>query len=232
MCKDPVAWQAICLNIDGIHNDQIAMPKLIVKPTINFLSTDSDIDLGSRVGGIIYSMAGNESYPEPVPTLAMIKEKNEAFMQAVNDAADGGKLLTLAKNTLRAELATLVRSLANYVTQACGGDYVVLVSSGFPTHKPQREKIGILSAPATPTLKHGILSGTIKAMTKPQRGVFIYNWQVVPRSAPEKAKTVQSTSSRVVIEQLEAGQLYEVSVSAMGAAGPSAYSQPNLLMAV
>jgi hypothetical protein len=207
--------------------------KLIVKPTVNFLTTDSDPQLATDVGVILQKMTDNPDYPDPLPTLDAVSTAHDAFVLAVSNAANGGKLFTATKNARRADLVALVRQLANYVATACGGDYAKLLGSGFPTHKPKREPIGLLNAPTTPVLSHGILSGSIDAVTNSQRGAFIYNWQAALATAPDTIlKTVQTTGTRSTITGLTPGQLYIVTVNVVGAAGPSDWSGGGRLMVV
>jgi hypothetical protein len=207
--------------------------KLIVKPTVNFLTTDSDPLLITDVGAILKRMTDNPDYPDPLPPLHIVSAALDAFSLAVTAATNGGKILTATKNARRADLVALVRQLANYVATACDGDYTKLLGSGFPTHKPRREAIGQLTAPTMPVLSHGMLSGTLDAVTTPQRGSFIYNWKIALATAPDTIlQTVQTTGTRNTFTGLTPGQLYIVSVNVVGAAGPSDWSGGGRLMVV
>ncbi|MGI8438117.1 MAG: hypothetical protein ACR2NX_14670 [Chthoniobacterales bacterium] len=202
------------------------MPKLIVKPTVNFLSIDTDIELQTDVGLILALVAKNvEDYPDPYPPLPIVTAAPSDFAEASRAAALGGVVLTLRKNQRRKLLVNLVGQLASYVTVACNGDLVVLLRSGFPIHKPTRNRIGDLSAPAMPTLKRGTLTGVLEARTRSVRGAFIYNWEIALASAPEEIlRTPQSTGTKISIPKLISGQIYRVRVNAVGAAGPSNFS--------
>jgi hypothetical protein len=118
------------------------MAKLIVKPTVNFLSIDTDAQLITDVGAIIGALTGNADYPNPMPTLATMSGALKAFELALSEASLGGIVLTAVKNAKRAELVSLVRQLANYVAVACQLDLASLLGSGFPIHKPTRSAIG------------------------------------------------------------------------------------------
>jgi hypothetical protein len=209
------------------------MAKLIVKPTVNFLSTDTDAQLITDVGAIISALTGNPDYPNPSPTLTVVSDALRAFEVAVSEASLGGIVLTLTKNAQRAELVSLVRQLASYVAATCNGDLVRLLGSGFPIHKPTRNAIGHLPTPNTPVLRHGARSGDLHAKTKSVPGVFIYNWQLTPASAPEQTlPTKQSTGARITFSSLTPGQIYSLKVNAVGAAGPTDYSGPASLMVI
>ena len=209
------------------------MAKLIVKPTVNFLSTDTDPQLITDVGGIVSALTGNPNYPNPSPTLAIVSDALKAFEVALSETSLGGILLTLTKNAKRAELVSLVRQLANYVAATCNSDLVTLLGSGFPIHKPTRNAIGHLPTPNMPVLKHGARSGDLEAKTKSVPGVFIYNWQLTLASVPEKTlRTMQTTGARITFSGLTPGQIYSVKVNAVGAAGPTDYSGPASLMVI
>jgi hypothetical protein len=209
------------------------MAKLIVKPTINFLSTNTDAQLITNVDAIISALTSNPDYPNPSPTLTVVSDALKAFEVAVSEASLGGVLLTLTKNAKRAELVSLVRQLANYVAATCNGDLVKLLGSGFPIHKPTRNAIGHLPAPNTPVLRHGARSGDLSAKSKSVPGVFIYTWQLTLASAPEQMlQTTQRTGARITFTGLTPGQIYSVKVNAVGAAGATDYSGPASLMVI
>ena len=209
------------------------MPNLIVKPTINFLSTETDAALSMSVKAIIQAMTGNPDYPNPLPSLETIAAACVAFVTATGEASFGGIVLTATKNAKRSELVSLVKQLASYVAVACGGDLVALLGSNFPIHKPTRDPIGRLDKPRMPRLSHGDRSGEIKAATKSVRGVFIYNWRVALASDPGTiVQTAQSTGTKTSFSGLTPGQIYLVAVNVVGAAGPTDYSDPSQLMAL
>lgn len=209
------------------------MPKLIVKPAINFLSTVTDVQLEADVSHIIRQMTDNESFPDPSPSLAIVGSKLHDFRFALREAWFGGKLLTLEKNMRRAELVAVVRQLAGYVTARCSGDLVTLMSSGFPFHKPTRHAVGALTPPDMPRLKHKTLSGCIDAVVSPVRGASIYTWQLALASAPKVVlQTVHTTAARASFADLMPGQVYTVRVNAIGTAGPTNFSNPATLMSL
>src|SRR5450631_2930200 len=117
---------------------------MIVKPSIQFLNTDSDALLITDVQTILTSLTGNASYPTPDPTLAAVTTALNDFTTALANAADGGITLTSIKNDKRADLAALLRDLATYVQVTCNGDFTVFLSSGFPIQKLQLNPIGVL----------------------------------------------------------------------------------------
>lgn len=221
------------LRLKEAQREPVVMPKLIVKPTINFLSTDTDSQLIIRVHGIIQALTGNADYPNPLPPLSLVSDAQHAFEAACSNAALGGMLLTAIKNAKRGELVSLIRQLASYVTVACHGDLPTLLGSGFSIHKPTRDKIGRLPTPQMPLLRHGAQTGEIKAKTRSIRGVFIYNWQITQAGAPEQVlQTLQTTGATATFTKLTPGQVYHIRGNAVGAAGATDWSGPASLMAL
>lgn len=142
-------------------------------------------------------MTGNTSFPTPDPALTEVTTANNDFATALANAADGGITLTAIKNDKRAALVALLRDLANYVQVACNGDLTVLLSSGFPIQKPQRNPIGVLPAPVNLTVNLGSLSGELDAIVPPVFGASIYNWRVTTTASPAVVvQTAQTTGGQ------------------------------------
>ena len=206
---------------------------MVVKPSISFLTSDSDALLVTDTHTILTGMTGNPSYPTPNPPLAAVTTGLNEFTTALANAADGGITLTAIKNDKRAALVALLRDLATYVQVACNGDLTVLLSSGFPIQKPQRNPIGVLPAPVNLTLALGPLSGQLNAVVPPVFGASVYNWKLTASNAPAVVlQSAQTTGGRTTFTGLTPGVVYVAQVNAVGAAGPSDWSQPVSQMAV
>ncbi len=208
---------------------------MIVKPYVSFVLTDSDAQLIVDVGGIITGLTGNASYPAPSPTLAAVTAALNAFTTAVNDAISngGGVVLTSAKNDRRAELVALIRELASYVQVTCKGDMTVLLTSGFPIQKPTRNPIGQLPVPSDLTVTLGTYTGQLDASATPVFGAAVYNWRLSTAAAPTVVvQSAQTTAASNTFTGLTPGVVYNAEVNAVGAAGPSDWSDPVPQMAV
>ena len=206
---------------------------MIVKPSITFLTADSDALLVTDTGSILKGMTGNANYPTPSPALALVTTALDDFTTALANAAGGGITLTAIKNDKRAALVVLLRELASYVQVACKGDLTILLSSNFPIQKPQRNPIGVLPAPANVTVSLGALSGELDAAMPPVFGAAIYNWRVTTATQPGTVlQTAQTTSASNTFAGLTPGVIYNVEANAVGAAGPSDWSDPVSQMAV
>ncbi len=206
---------------------------MIVKPSISFLTSDSDALLITDTGSIINDLTGNASYPTPAPTLTVVQTALDAFIAAVADAANGGVALTAIKNDKRDALVILVRELASYVQVTCKGDLTVLLTSGFPIQKPQRNPIGVLPAPAGLVVSLGSRTGELNASAPPVFGAAIYNWRVTTTAQPSVVvQTAQTTAASNVFDNLTPGVVYNIQANAVGSAGPSNWSDPVPQMVV
>jgi hypothetical protein len=200
---------------------------MVIKPSIQFLNYDSDSQIIINTNTIITDMTGNVSYAASIPTMPVVKAALDDFSTALANAADGGITLTSIKNDKRAVLVGLLRELASYVQVACKGDLTVLLSSGFPIQKPTRSPIGFLTAPTGLTVVPGSLTGQLDASATPVTGAAIYNWQLAAASAPTViVQTAQTTGAGNSFTGLTPGIRYLTQINAVGAAGPSNWSDP------
>lgn len=209
------------------------MKSMVVKVSVSFLNDYDDAQLGVAVSAILGDMTNNPSYPTPTPSLADVTAANDAFGIALANAANGGQLEIATKNKRREELVALVRNLASYVQVACKGDLEVLISSGFPIQKPQRERIGVLPAPARVALTLGPRSGDLRTSAERIAGAAIYNWQLTTVANPTVVlQSAQTTAANVTFSGLTPGVVYRVVANVVGSAGPSSWSDPATQMAL
>jgi hypothetical protein len=207
--------------------------KTIVKPAIMWLTTDSDALLINDTSVVVVGLTNNTAiYPAPLPTVADIQTALDNFSAGVAAAADGGRALTAKKNNLRLILVGMMRQQASYVAVACQGSMENLLLSGFPIQKPTRAPIGILPAPQSLTVVHGGLSGSLDASVSPVFGASTYNWTCTAATAGATPLTGQSTAASFTFSGLTPGVSYTIAANAVGAAGPSNWSNPASLIAV
>ena len=206
---------------------------MIVKVSISFLLTDSDPQLIVDCNGVITGLTGNASYTTPVPGIPIVQGALDEFVAAEAAAVNGGVVLTAIKNDKRDALVGLMRELASYVQVTCKGDLTVLLSSGFPIQKPQRNPIGTLPAPSNLAVSLGALSGELDAEVSPVFGAAVYNWRISTATAPSVVlQSAQTTAASNSFTGLTPGVIYNVEVNAVGAAGPSDWSAPVPRMAM
>jgi hypothetical protein len=205
---------------------------MIVKPAIQWLNKDSDINMAAKVGTVLLAMAENVAlYPSPTPPLAVVQTALDNFKDTLADMPDSGPSTTERKKDLRRVLVGLVRQLAAHVTVACGGKMENLLLSGFPPQKPVHTRIGTLPQPQGLTVKHGARLGELVARIKPVFGAVFYSYRLTANT-PGAVPVVESdTASFHTFSGLIAGVKYTIEVSASGAAGPSDWSGPASLTA-
>ncbi len=206
---------------------------MIVKASIEWLTAISDAELASQTDNIVTAVTGNANFPMPSPSLGLISSALAEFRAAVANAAGGGKELTAIKNAKRAALVSLLRQLASYLTITSAHDLAKLLSSKFPNQKPTRTKVGQLPAPESPVLRQGKPSGQLDASVTPVYGASSYNWRVALASAPETyLQTAQTVGGRTSFKGLTPGESYLVEANAVGAEGPSDWSDDAEMMVV
>lgn len=206
---------------------------MIIKPSITFLNTESDSQVVTKTQTILQSLSDNTTiYPIPNPTVPVLKASLDKFINAIAAAVDGGTALTLAKNTARAELVALLRTLASYVQVACKGEMENLLLSGFPVQKPNRSPIGVLPPPTIMTINLGARSGELTVKAVALTGAAIYNWRLTATGQTAPAQTAQTTAASTLFTDLTPGVVYTVECNAVGSAGPSDWSQPASQMVV
>lgn len=211
---------------------------MIVKAAIGFLNRSLPQTIANKTDVITGAMNEPEAklvYVTPVPSITAVETANGALKTALLDyqAAGGGKQLAAAVTGRTVEVSSLVRQLAAYVTATANGDMEKLLLSGFPIQKPTRQPIGQLSAPDAPALKQGKLSGQLVVATSPVYGGMTYNWRIALASAPTTyVATQQTTAASTTFEGLTPGEIYNVEVNTVGAAGPSDWSDPGTLMVI
>ena len=206
---------------------------MIVKPSISWLTTDSDALLINDTSVVLLALANNISiYASPSPALPVTQTALDNYSAGLAATADGGPSATSKKNNLRLVLVGLMRQLAHYVAVACKGDMTNLILSGFPPQKPVRTPVGILPAPQNLIITHGMLNGDLNAKVNPVFGASTYNWTCTVSTPGAVPQTGQSTKASYTFSGLTPGVPYAIAVNAVGAAGPGNWSGPVSQIAV
>ena len=206
---------------------------MIVKVSIQFLNKAREANLVSIIQGVLTNLEGNLHFPNLDPALPVIAAALTDYQTAIAEGLNGGTDRTLAKKHKRAVLVGLVRELAYQVQKECQGDLGILLSSGFPTHKPVRERAGILAAPVAVRLTLGERSGDLEASTPPVAGAVTYDWIISAVANPDvPVQTKRSTAAYTTFSGLTPGVLYQVVVCLIGTRGPSDWSDAAMQMAV
>ncbi len=191
----------------------------------------TDTNLIAFTRNVVALLTGNETYPSPMPTLAILVGSVNTFETAVHEALNGGKLLIAARNAARLELLALLRQLAAYVQANCGAELLALLTSGFEAVRAP-SPVGLLPAPGNLRLSFTGLSGEL--LLRFDRVINAYNYSIQTSNSPDGPWEDQdlSTSVRVTVGGLTPGEVYWMRACANGSAGASEWGGPASSMAV
>jgi Fibronectin type III domain len=190
-----------------------------------------DTDLIAFARNVITLMTDNAQYPAPSPTLKVLGTTVDALETAVHDALGGGKIAIATRNAARAEMLSLLRQEAAYVTGNCNADLVLLLSSGFaPVKAPS--PVGLLPAPENLRFSLTGISGELHLRFNRVHNAANYSVQTAQNPEGPWVDQDLSTSTRVTISGLTPGKVYWVRAQANGSAGPSGWGGPANAMAV
>jgi hypothetical protein len=205
---------------------------MVIKPAIRWINTDSDALFLNDSNVVLKALADNVIiYTTPAPSLPVIQTALDNFADGIAATVNGGQAATINKNNLRLVAANLMRQLASYVTVACQGDLQNLILSGFPPQKPVRTPIGVLPQPQGLVVSHGLQLGQLAVKVNPVFGAANYNYRLTPNTPGAVPVIAQDTASTYTFSGLTAGVTYKIDVSALGAAGPSDWSNSASLTA-
>ncbi len=187
----------------------------------------------------VHSLLPNAALPSmsripsltPLPALTVVPTAVNALETAVHEALDGGKIAIATRNAARAEMLSLLRQLAAYVTANCNADLVLLLSSGFePVKAPS--PVGMLPAPENLRVSLTGISGQLQLRFDRVTNAMNYSVQTAQNPDGPWDDQELSTSTRVLITDLTPGKVYWVRAQANGSAGPSGWGGPANAMVV
>ena len=202
------------------------------KVSTSFVLKFKDDDLGAAIALILTGMTGNAVYPQPVPTLATLAAKGDAFKAAVQ-ANDGGTVAVARRDQARGDVMDVLRLLATYVQHASEGDRVALLSSGFPLQRQRSVgSVQPIAAPTGLTIRRGKASGQAVVRCTRLPSARVYEWRYAPAATPT-AWTLSDTAAAAsrVLAGLASATLYVVQVRAHGRVGASDWSESVTLVA-
>jgi hypothetical protein len=205
------------------------MPKPYIKVLMDFVRT-SPGNRFTRANAVYAGLKGNPKYPNPPFNLMELRAKNDAYLNSITAAIDGGKTAIALRDDLGQGIIEMLRKLAHYVQAACEGDMETFLSSGFlpaPTSRTQ-------TPPLSETIRYiqpGPNSGTMLMSLVAQKDAFSYEigW-CIPRAdgtpgtwSTQPAATVRPAA---LIKNLIPGTAYMFTVRAVTKAGHTDWSQP------
>lgn len=206
---------------------------MINQTVFGWLTKDSEGPFSEKVDAGLTDMTSNSNYTALDAAVTACKAAYAAYQVAKVNAMNGGYVAIAARNARRAELVSLLRALLSNVNAIANGDREKLLTTGFPLRSTARTPLGPLPAPSTPRVTNGPTTGTLKATTQRVYGASLYTARVALASAPEVyVQTVQGTGSRFLFEGLTPGELYNVEMNVIGAAGASDWSDAGTMRAL
>jgi hypothetical protein len=198
-------------------------PIVMTKTVINF-SRYTDGALESKTHSIISSMTANAFFPTPVPAIADVQLAATAFATALVKAGTGNRVEVADKNAKRETLVGLLRTLSSYVNLVANGDRMQLLSSGFEISKDPQPVT--LTKPENLRVQNGLSSGELFVSVKSVRGASAYSHEYTTDAtlAPDSWVSTNSTSSRLLLSNLQPGTVYFCRVGAIGSNNQLLYS--------
>ena len=176
-------------------------------------------------------MTGNVNFPTPPLTPAALTALGDDLEAAIEAATDGSKQSRLVRDGLVEDVRGALRGTADYVRMQAKRDKIVLASSGFPlTNVPA--PLGPLTVPVIRNARTTGITGQVEVIWKGQKGADFFSLffsDVDPALPTTKWVLVASTKNvRYMMNDLEPFKAVWFAVSATGAAGETAKSDPAM----
>ena len=204
----------------------MASPRVLT----NF-SRAADDSLKVIAGTIHQGLTGNPAFPNPTVPLPALEAAIRAFSAALVAQTQGGTVATADKKDKRETLVTLLRKLAGYVEDNCGGNLATLLSSGFVAVKTSHVQAH-LPAPFIVRLLNGNTGQLLVKLRKPIANAKCYELRYAVVGAdgtpgPWQNGGLNSNSRALALNGLTPGTTYNVQIRAIGGStGHSDWSGP------
>lgn len=175
-------------------------------------------------------MTDNPHFPTPPVTPAELGAMADALALAITEATEGSRQSRLQRDAQVAVVKTKLRWVADYVRMAAQGNAVKLTSSGFELAKPS----GPPQVMGTPMMKAARMTGRHGEVELRWSGVANRNVYQIYMSDQDPlnggAWTLTGVTGKIShrITDLEPYKAYWFCVSAVGALGEGARSNPVL----
>lgn len=198
-------------------------------------SQDSDgkvFTKASLIHTALTTPPGIAFFPAPSPTMVVFKASIDVFQNSLsgeNTAAN----VALRKSTREALTVNLQR-LAAGLELTADGDLVALAASGFDLKTKPTRSTGPLSAPLDLRVKTTGTAGEAMCKCKavPRADSYECGWTLDPLSGPWTNIPPVSSSQSILFTGLQRGKDFYFRVRAIGANGPSGWSDVATMMVV
>jgi len=191
----------------------------------------ADAELGNYTQNIITKLTGNENFPKPLVSVVDLTKALDTFTTALAAAAQGGKLVTAAKNAAREVLLGLLRQQAAYVQSLAGDDLPMLLSSGFEAVNTNRTQVP-LTKPVIDEIRND-MSTQLGVRVQPVPTARAYEVRLSYGTSGWQAAGIFTQARGILLENLTPGTIYTVQTRAIGGStGYSDWSDPVSHMAM
>lgn len=190
--------------------------------SIEYKKREGELSLTS--GRVVTNLTDNENFPHPPAALDKLKKKLPDFRMALANARTRDKEMVAIKNNLKAEVLDLLQELADYVTDICKGDRVLILGSGFDVasengngkQKPAIEQVEVdLKVPGEATIRTRNVTNAI---------AFVHQYTTEPPTAQTRWYGEGSSLGRYTFKGLESEKRHWFRVVAIGYFGLRGYS--------
>lgn len=186
----------------------------------------------SKASSVVVAMTGNVNFTTPNPTLADISDAVGELQDAQQqvDANGGGKVFTMARNTMRKQLRTLMTQLVAYVNNIANGDAAIILSAALELKKPpvRKGKLG----PTGYINAKGIADSEVKVNWATVEGAATYHVQMSKDVSPlvwQEFAGNLVTDIKTEVSNLPSGDKLWFRVIAVNSAGEGAPSNPAMV---
>lgn len=177
--------------------------------------------------GILTALTGNPYFPTTSPTLAVFQAAISDYSDALAAAALGGKNNIVIKNARKADLISVLISLALDIMKTANGSLIMLTSSAFPLSK-DRTPSGPMGNPQILSLEDGPVSGSLTVAISKVTGAKTYGYEYTLDPLTDNSQWSSEIDNLVkhTFSSLEVGKKYWVRVVAYGNNEQEGYSDP------
>lgn len=188
------------------------------------------VDLEALSLNVVANMTGNPNFATPAVPLADLATEADKLEELIQQATNGSRQSKLLRDDQVAVVQAMLRAQADYVRSVCGGDRTKLESSGFELARSP-EPIGIPGVPQRVEARFTSLKGEVKlrwSSVHGARGYQVWTTDQDPATGGKWQPIGYTTRVSHLITDLESYKAYFFCVSAIGAAGEGAQSDPAL----
>ncbi|MEO8614404.1 MAG: fibronectin type III domain-containing protein [Luteolibacter sp.] len=198
-------------------------------------SQDSDTKFYNKTSTIhtaLTTQPGLGYFPVTVPTMAAYKTAIDAYQGALS--GDGAAPNVAARKSTREALMTLTQKLAAGLELSADGDLVKLAGTGFETKAKPTRSSGPLPAPENLRVKTTGTAGeaVCKCAAVPLGLTYEASHTLDPINGPWTFIPPVTNSQSILFTSLSRGKDYYFRVRAIGATGPSGWSDVATMMVV